>query len=73
MSPKPRGAILTAAGLLGALASEVMAPAGEAGGAAAVDVPPEAGTIAEILRDSGYNTFAVGKYGVTPDEDATDD
>jgi len=35
-------------------------------------VPPEDGTIAEILRDRGYNTFAVGKYGVTPDEDATD-
>jgi arylsulfatase len=35
-------------------------------------IPPEAGTIAEILRDGGYNTFAVGKYGLTPDEDATD-
>jgi len=35
-------------------------------------VPAEDGTIAEILRDNGYNTFAVGKYGVTPDEDATD-
>ena len=35
-------------------------------------VPSSAGTIAEILRDKGYNTFAVGKYGVTPDEDATD-
>lgn len=35
-------------------------------------VPPDKGTIAEILRDAGYNTFAVGKYGVTPDEDATD-
>ena len=35
-------------------------------------IPAEAGTIAEILRDRGYNTFAVGKYGVTPDEDATD-
>jgi len=30
------------------------------------------GTIAEILRDNGYNTFAVGKYGITPDEEATD-
>jgi arylsulfatase len=28
-------------------------------------VPATAGTIAEILRDNGYNTFAVGKYGVT--------
>lgn len=35
-------------------------------------IPSEAGTIAEILRDNGYNTFAVGKYGVTPDEEATD-
>lgn len=35
-------------------------------------IPAEDGTIAEILRDSGYNTFAVGKYGVTPDEDASD-
>jgi arylsulfatase A-like enzyme len=35
-------------------------------------IPSEAGTIAEILRDNGYNTFAVGKYGITPDEDATD-
>jgi arylsulfatase A-like enzyme len=35
-------------------------------------IPAEAGTVAEILRDRGYSTFAVGKYGVTPDEDATD-
>ncbi len=35
-------------------------------------VPSSAGTIAEILRGNGYNTFAVGKYGVTPDEEATD-
>ncbi|HEY6490097.1 MAG: arylsulfatase [Terracidiphilus sp.] len=35
-------------------------------------IPSSAGTIAEILRSNGYNTFAVGKYGVTPDEDATD-
>ncbi|MFZ0298844.1 MAG: arylsulfatase [Candidatus Sulfotelmatobacter sp.] len=35
-------------------------------------MPATAGTIAEILRNSGYNTFAVGKYGVTPDEEATD-
>jgi arylsulfatase A-like enzyme len=35
-------------------------------------IPSSAGTIAEILRANGYNTFAVGKYGVTPDEDATD-
>ena len=35
-------------------------------------IPSTAGTIAEIFRDNGYNSFAVGKYGVTPDEDATD-
>ncbi|MXV51894.1 sulfatase-like hydrolase/transferase [Pedobacter sp. HMF7647] len=35
-------------------------------------IPSNAGTIAEILRENGYNTFAVGKYGLTPDEDATD-
>ena len=35
-------------------------------------VPPSAGTIAEVLKGNGYNTFAVGKYGITPDEDATD-
>ena len=35
-------------------------------------VPPEAGTIAEVLHENGYNTFAVGKYGITPDADATD-
>ena len=34
-------------------------------------IPSSAGTIAEILREDGYSTFAVGKYG-TPDEDATD-
>ncbi|HSD06356.1 arylsulfatase [Flavobacterium sp.] len=35
-------------------------------------LPSKNGTIAEILRDKGYNTFGVGKYGITPDEDATD-
>ena len=35
-------------------------------------VPSEDGTIAEILRGAGYNTFAVGKYGITPDEEASD-
>lgn len=34
-------------------------------------LPSSAGTIAEILRDNGYSTFGVGKYGVTPDEEAT--
>lgn len=35
-------------------------------------IPSSDGTIAEILRANGYNTFAVGKYGLTPDEEATD-
>jgi len=35
-------------------------------------IPSTKGTIAEILRDNGYNTFGVGKYGITPDEEATD-
>jgi arylsulfatase len=35
-------------------------------------IPSTAGTIAEILRDNGYNTFAVGKYGLMPDAEATD-
>jgi arylsulfatase A-like enzyme len=35
-------------------------------------IPSTAGTIAEILRANGYSTFAVGKYGLTPDEEATD-
>ena len=35
-------------------------------------IPSNDGTVAEILRENGYNTFAVGKYGLTPDEDATD-
>ncbi len=32
-------------------------------------IPSSDGTIAEILKANGYNTFAVGKYGVTPDEE----
>ena len=35
-------------------------------------IPSEDGTIAEVLRDNGYNTFAVGKFGLTPDADVTD-
>ena len=35
-------------------------------------IPSNDGTIAEILRQNGYNTYVVGKYGLTPDEDATD-
>src|SRR5882757_7734300 len=32
-------------------------------------IPATDGILAEILKDNGYNTFAVGKYGLTPDED----
>lgn len=35
-------------------------------------IPADKGTIAEALRYNGYSTFAVGKWGVTPDEDTTD-
>ena len=35
-------------------------------------IPADKGTVAEVLRENGYNTFAVGKWGVTPDDDATD-
>lgn len=34
-------------------------------------MPFEKGTIAEIARENGYNTFAVGKWHVTPSPDAT--
>ncbi len=30
------------------------------------------GTIAEYLREAGYSTYAVGKWGLTPDDEATD-
>lgn len=29
-------------------------------------IPPENGLLSEILRDSGYNTFAVGKWHLSP-------
>jgi arylsulfatase len=35
-------------------------------------IPNETGTIAETLKEYGYNTFAVGKYHLVPDEEATD-
>ncbi len=35
-------------------------------------IPSECATIAEVLRDNGYNTFALGKYGLTPDYEASD-
>jgi len=35
-------------------------------------IPASSGTAAEILKQAGYNTFAVGKWGVTPDTDTSD-
>ena len=35
-------------------------------------IPEKDGTAAEILKSQGYATFAVGKYGVTPDAEASD-
>ncbi|REH00485.1 arylsulfatase [Flavobacterium aquicola] len=34
-------------------------------------IPLEAGTVAEIFKENGYNTFALGKWHLTPVEDAT--
>lgn len=34
-------------------------------------IPFEKGTIAEILRENGYNTYAVGKWHLTPTSDLT--
>ena len=33
--------------------------------------PMENGTIAEVLRENGYNTFAIGKYNFTPMQDGS--
>lgn len=35
-------------------------------------IPNDKGTIAQILKANGYNTFAVGKWGLTPDDDTSD-
>lgn len=32
-------------------------------------IPMENGNIAEVLRENGYNTFAIGKYNATPAND----
>jgi arylsulfatase A-like enzyme len=34
-------------------------------------ISPHAGTLAEILRPAGYNTFAVGKWHLTPPDETT--
>ncbi len=34
-------------------------------------IPFEKGTIAEVLRENGYNTYAIGKWHITPVRDAT--
>jgi arylsulfatase len=34
-------------------------------------IPPEAATLAEILRETGYATFAVGKWHLTPRDERT--
>jgi arylsulfatase A-like enzyme len=34
-------------------------------------IPFEKGTAAELLRENGYNTYAIGKWHVTPVHDAT--
>lgn len=34
-------------------------------------IPFEKGTVAEVLRENGYNTFALGKWHITPLKDLT--
>jgi len=34
-------------------------------------IPPETATLAEILVERGYNTYAVGKWHLTPEEEGT--
>jgi len=34
-------------------------------------IPASKGTVAEVLKESGYNTYAVGKWHLTPVEEAT--
>ena len=34
-------------------------------------IPPETANLAEILVERGYNTYAVGKWHLTPEEEGT--
>ena len=34
-------------------------------------IKPEAGTIAEVLKENGYNTYALGKWHLSPSHQAT--
>jgi arylsulfatase A-like enzyme len=34
-------------------------------------IPPETATLAEILVERGYNTYAIGKWHLTPEEECT--
>ena len=36
-----------------------------------IRIPKNAATIADVLKENGYNTFAVGKWHNTPDEDTS--
>jgi arylsulfatase len=33
---------------------------------------PQKGTVAEVLRENGYSTYQLGKWHLTPDDEATD-
>jgi arylsulfatase len=33
-------------------------------------IPPESGTVAEVLRDNGYSTYCVGKWHLTPENES---
>ncbi|WP_051313099.1 arylsulfatase [Sporocytophaga myxococcoides] len=35
-------------------------------------IPSEAGTVAETFRENGYNTYALGKWHLTPDDESSD-